>query len=240
MATITDSKFISDSSISPFLLFCIRLGLTFSILVPPIPVLSASAPWTGFILGKEIECGERSQGYGPYDYLQRKKLSYNLHLVEGAHFTAKVESLESGQSGAFALMGDLDYTLRAWPNHHRALTSLMRYTTQKKGIPDPGYPPFECYLQRAIHFSPKDMVPSLLYALYLHKLGYREKALQQYKDVENLSPDNPELHYNLGLLLVNLKKYEEAKSYAQKAYQAGYPLPGLKRQLTELGYWRDQ
>lgn len=54
------------------------------------------------------------------------------------------------------------------------------------------------------------------------------------KTVE-LKPDNIEAHYNLGLVLVALKQYNLAAKHADIAYGAGYPLPGLKNKLDELG-----
>ncbi len=237
MATTTNSTRHSRCSTGTLLFRWIRLSVTLSTLTLPLPAFSAFAAWTGNTLEGNVECKWR-QGFGTFDYLLRDQFKHQLRLVELAHFNDVVERLVKGQSGT--LMGDLDYTLRAWPNHHRALVSLMRYTQLKGAPPEKGYPPFECYVQRAIHFSSKDAVPRLLYGVYLHKLGYREKALQQYQEAEKLNPNNPDLHYNFGLLLVSLKKYEEAESHARKAYQAGYPLPGLKRQLSKLGYWKEQ
>jgi hypothetical protein len=222
--------------ISTFLFFHVRLGLTLSILALPIQVFGyTTSPWIGETLNGEI-CKGNSGRFGPFDYLQRKQLTTELALVEEHHFTRSVEALIRGQEGS--IINDIDYTLVAWPNHHRALSSVIQYTILKKEPPSRSTP--ECYLQRAINFSPKDVTSRLLYAIYLHRLGYQERALQQYKELEGLSPKNPEVHYNMGLLLVSMKNYEEAFVHAQKAYQAGYPLPGLKNQLTKLGYWREQ
>ncbi|MCI0653152.1 MAG: tetratricopeptide repeat protein [Methylococcaceae bacterium] len=216
-------------------------GLGAAALSFALPMLNAnaagSAPWIGVTL-KDQPCGGKGQGFGPFDYLERRQLGKELKLVEDHYFTKKVETLVSGQEGPIG--HDIDYTLRAWPNHHRALVSSIRYADREKGKLEEDVPPPECYLQRAINFSPKDAIPHLLFAIYLHKLGFQEKALQQYKQAEDINPNNPELHYNLGLLLVSMKQYEEAKIHARKAYQAGYPLPGLKRQLTKLGYWQDK
>jgi hypothetical protein len=35
------------------------------------------------------------------------------------------------------------------------------------------------------------------------------------------------------------KDYELAKTYAKKAYELGFPLPGLKNQLIKAGKWED-
>ncbi|MGH8550450.1 MAG: tetratricopeptide repeat protein [Methylococcales bacterium] len=236
MFTKANPMFRSYPSITPTLLLGVQLGVTLFFFALPAQVFGyTAARWTGETLNGQF-CRGKAQGFGPFNYLARSQNSTELAMVEDHHFTRQVESLVQGQSGS--IINDLDYTLVAWPNHHRALSSVIQYAILKKE--PPLHSPPECYLQRAINFIPTDVTPRLLYAIYLHKLGYKEKALQQYKEVEEISPKNPELHYNMGLLLISMKNYEEANIHAQKAYQAGYPLPGLKNQLTKLGYWRDQ
>ncbi|MBK8750852.1 MAG: hypothetical protein IPL99_04020 [Candidatus Competibacteraceae bacterium] len=43
--------------------------------------------------------------------------------------------------------------------------------------------------------------------------------------------------FGMGLLYFDLKQYGLAKQYAQKAYQLGYPLPGLRKKLASVGQW---
>jgi hypothetical protein len=38
---------------------------------------------------------------------------------------------------------------------------------------------------------------------------------------------------------VQRKNYEEARNYAKKAYELGFPLPGLKNQLIQAGKWEE-
>ena len=68
-------------------------------------------------------CGPlRGQGqYGPYDYHTHKD---KLQVVERYHFTAVVEALTRGSQNTLA-GGDIDYTLRAFPNRHRALLAMV-------------------------------------------------------------------------------------------------------------------
>jgi hypothetical protein len=35
------------------------------------------------------------------------------------------------------------------------------------------------------------------------------------------------------------KDYDLAKTHAKKAYELGFPLPGLKNQLIKVGKWED-
>ena len=55
-----------------------------------------------------------------------------------------------------------------------------------------------------------------------------------------MSTDGHTAHYNLGLLYVRKKDYDKARASADKAYGAGFPLPGLKNKLLEAGQWRGQ
>lgn len=88
---------------------------------------SASAPWVGETLNKTV-CQGKGQGYGPFDYTSPTDRKH-LGIVEHYHFTSDVEHLRKGASGSIAL--DLDYTLRAFPNHHRALNAMMTFQLQK-------------------------------------------------------------------------------------------------------------
>ena len=65
-------------------------------------------------------CGSLVNGYGPFDYRTSAK---QLDIVEKYHFTSDVESLKHGKAGYLGT--DLDYTLRASPNHHRALMAMV-------------------------------------------------------------------------------------------------------------------
>lgn len=190
------------------------------------------APWIGNDL-RGLLCQGKAQGYGPFDYISPDGKKH-LAIVETYHFTNKVETLKSGESGY--IEGDLDYTLRAFPNHHRALNAMMRYQEQKQKKLQSDIPQMECYLQRATHFAPHDPIPFMLYGIYLHKHGHLQQAFDQYRQAEKIQPNHPELLYNLGLLLIDLKQPDRAREYARKAYSAGHPLIGLKNKLKQLGY----
>ncbi len=77
----------------------------------------------------------------------------------------------------------------------------------------------------------------MLYGLYFHKLKMHKQALTYYLKAEKLTPKSSQLHYNMGLLYVALKKYDLAKQYAKKAYKKNYPLQGLQKKLKTAGYW---
>jgi tetratricopeptide (TPR) repeat protein len=158
-----------------------------------------------------------------------------LRLVESAHFNAKVEQLISGAKPNREMEWDLDYTLRAWPNHHRALYTVVRYRGIHGAYKHPNLSPAECYLQRAINFSPKDGTTFMIYGILLQKTGSKAKALDAYRKAQELSPNDMQIKYNLALLLFDLKNYDESKELAIEVYRVNYPLKGLKKKLIAAG-----
>ena len=63
------------------------------------------------------------------------------------------------------------------------------------------------------------------------------EAKDEYLIALELQPDYAEAHYNLGLLYVKQKEFELAVQSARKAYDLGFPLQGLRRQLDRAGAW---
>jgi tetratricopeptide (TPR) repeat protein len=184
-------------------------------------------------------CGELKNAFGPFDYRKRAEFAAQFDLVEGAHFTSDVENGIKGNTSTIG--GDLDYTLRAIPNHHRALASLARYAVRTKEVKlaHATYP-VACYFERAVRMAPDDGDVRAEYGNYLFALGESEKAFEMYKDAVAMAPDNATFNYNLGLAYLKAKNYEQANTYAHKAYALGFPLPGLKNMLTAAGKWDDK
>ena len=82
-------------------------------------------------------------------------------------------------------------------------------------------------------------MPRMVAGLYFTKLGRREEALENLALAAQFSDGNSNLHYNLGLAYLDLKLPDDALLHAKKAYDAGFPLPGLRNRLREAGAWRD-
>lgn len=199
------------------------------------------APYVGNSLdGKP--CNGNPRGYGPFDYSKRQSIrAYDLEIVEGRHFTDNVENLIKGETTT-SPFGDLDYTLRAWPNHHRALLSMIHYQLKLDNnlVSDStATVRAECYLQRAINFSLKDPVPYSLYGYYLKKKGKLEKSEIYYKKAADIEPKNAKIAFSYSLLLIDLKRYEEAMKYARTAYEEGNPPETLRKKLKEIGVWKE-
>ncbi|HNT38987.1 MAG TPA: ABC transporter permease [Rubrivivax sp.] len=181
-------------------------------------------------------CGNLSNAFGPWDY--RVDRGEPLQLVESAHFTPVVEGLIRGQSSTVAQ--DLDYTLRAFPNHHRALIAAGRLADRAKSMQPPGLRyPIDCWYERAIRFKPDDLTVRMLFAEWLSKHKREDDALRQLDFVKVKAGDNPFTHYNLGLVYVKLGKFDDALSQAHKAAALGMPRQELKQALQAAGRWAE-
>jgi len=212
--------------------------LCLACLIPVSTQAGNSAPWVGIDFNG-LPCNGERQGYGPWDYTNADERG-KIPIVEQYHFDKDVELLIRPMQGNFA--GDFDYTLRAVPNHHRALLSLIRYQLQLNAkLRNTHKPksPVECYLLRAINFSPDDMTAVSLYAYYLHKMNKNEEALKAYEFALAKEPDSISLLYRFGLFLVDIKKYEKALEIATKVYKNGKAPNGLKNKLIKLGLWKN-
>lgn len=184
----------------------------------------------------DFACGPLQNAYGPFDYRSDKD---KLPIVEGAHFTTEVANLIKGNT-AERPGGDIDYTLRAFPNHPGALMSMVRLGEKEKTAKPKGSRyTVECWLYRAVRFRDNDATVKMIYATYLAKNGSNAAALKQLNEAVQLGEDSANLQYNIGLVYFNLGKYDEALNHAHVAYRAGFPLPGLRDKLKKAGKWRE-
>ena len=55
--------------------------------------------------------------------------------------------------------------------------------------------------------------------------------------MERVAVPSSELYYSKGLAHFDSGEFDVARSFALKAYEMGYPLPGLKRKLMARGQW---
>ncbi len=190
-------------------------------------------------------CGPLTNAFGPWEYradhfvpLPGDQMSHagKLALVEGAHFTPEVQSLVRGHSASIG--GDLDYTLRAFPNNARALLAMMRYGERLKAAQVPGARySVECYFVRATVFKPDDVVVRMLFATFLDKQNRRSEALTQLAAAREWAGDDPLAHYNLGLLYFQFGDADKALDEAHKALALGLPRTELKDKLAAAGKW---
>lgn len=91
-------------------------------------------------------------------------------------------------------------------------------------------------LQNVRELQPTNPVLYSAIAVMQRKLGHvveaKETLLIGYRAVDRKSA---EIAYNLGLLSIELGELDNAVKYAEEAYEMGFPLPGLRTKLHELG-----
>ena len=95
-------------------------------------------------------------------------------------------------------------------------------------------------LEDAIRIAPSDPKPYLGLAIILRgdkKLAEARTTLEQ--GLAAVGDEALELHYNLGLICIELADFDCAVQHAQAAYAKGYPFPGLKNRLADRGLWQD-
>jgi tetratricopeptide (TPR) repeat protein len=176
--------------------------------------------------------------YGPFDYRLAPPLQRDL--VERAHFTEDVAELRKPM---FQFFGpDLHYTLWAFPNHHRALLTLIALTEKEK-TQQPKLLTYtaECYFERALRFTAEiraeDPLVRMIYALYLKKQNRKADALTQLDFVVQ-QPDTPPMtNYNAAKLYFDLEEYEKSKAAMKKAVEQGVPYVDLIESLRKAGHW---
>lgn len=203
--------------------------------IPIFLLLYALAP-TAWAVADDEDCGQLANAFGPFDYRTASK--DKIEIVESHHFTPKVEALIAGQEGR--LEGDISYTLRAFPNHHRALLAMAKLMLREKKT-KLLYSPYsiDCWFKRAMQYQSDDGQVFAVYGYYLSRAGKHKESAQAFRDAIELGVDTGNVHYNLGLVLLDLKDYDGALAHARKAYDLGFQLPGLRNKLREAGRWSE-
>jgi hypothetical protein len=178
-------------------------------------------------------CGELRNAF---DYRTMDRT--HREMIEGAHFTGEVETLRRGTTGRVG--GDIAFTLRSIPNHPRALAAMMRLAQrEKKDKPSGSTYTMGCWFDRAIRFAPNDGAVRVLFGVYLSSQGQKQDAIKQLEMARELSGEDANLYYNLGLAYFDLKEYDRSLEHAHAAYRLGFPLPGLRTKLQKAGKWRE-
>jgi Tfp pilus assembly protein PilF len=185
-------------------------------------------------------CGSLVNGFGPYDY--RTASQATRRQVELHHFNANVENLRSGQNGYLA--GDIDYVLRAFPNHPRALWAMEKLARRDRNEHPLGANwTTACYFRRAVEFQPDDATVRLLYGLHLAERGKKGEAVEELQSAQALIDKDEYLRadaniaYNLGIGFYRVGRYDEAKALALRADELGFPMTGLQNMLKKSGKW---
>jgi tetratricopeptide (TPR) repeat protein len=182
-------------------------------------------------------CGSLENSFGPFDY--RTAPEPQRKVVEDYHFNADVETLKAGMTSAY-IGHDIDYTLRVFPNHVRALWAMARLAAREKvDQPKGARYTIDCYFDRAIRFRPGDAQVRVVYGLHLVSAQNRTAAVAQLERAIELDSEDATVQYNAGLAFFDLQDFDRALSQAHRAYRLGFPLPGLRDKLRRIGKWQD-
>jgi tetratricopeptide (TPR) repeat protein len=224
-----------------------------------------SAPKSTAIYGSAEDGPDGVDGqFGPYDYYRPpSQPPAAIALVERAHlgYVVAEQLLKKDYCGYYL---NLDYTLRAFPNHPKALPMMAKFLESHTTCPpsrktevttaaaaialesgtwqerDMTY-----YFETAIHFMAEDtrIIPKhaethALYGDWLRKSGDSGKAQKQYETALALKPGFADAYYGLGLMYLDQNNTAKAAEYAKKAYSTGKPPPELRDRLVASGVWQ--
>ena len=177
--------------------------------------------------------------FGPWDYRTASKA--NLQIVENRHYGPGVESMTTPKTTMkHQMAGDVSYVLSAFPNHHRALITMVRLGEKYKSDPPPGTRlTVECFFDRAIRYRPDDTVVRSIYARFLNKNKRKDEALRQLELALSYAKDNPLSHYSIGTVYLELGEFERALAQAHTARAMGLQRPELENALKAAGHWKE-
>jgi len=93
------------------------------------------------------------------------------------------------------------------------------------------------HLEMAIKECPKCVVGYQAMAIFHRGKGQLAEARRTLESGDQVTDGKSvEINYFLGLVLLDLKEFPAAQAHARKAYDMGYPLPGLRDQLARAGH----
>lgn len=202
--------------------------------------LVAFAPTSATGQAREGRCGNPFVNhFGPFDF--RTAPAATRKLVEDFHFTVGIESMTRPATTMFHEMArDVEYTLRVFPNHHRALITMGRLADRFKSDPPPGIDlSVECWFERALRFTPDDTVARSLYAQFLHRRGRKGEAISQLDTASGQAGGSALSLHNIGLVFLEFGEFDKALAQAHRAATLGLTNSRLEAALRARGRWVD-
>jgi len=158
-----------------------------------------------------------------------------LRNVERYHVGLAIDKLRTRQFESAA--ADIGFILNYFPNHPQGLALQMQLCEQQKSsgcAPERMTEVFE----RAIAVNPDVAATYVAQGIYLYRVKQLPAAIASLEKATTLDPDSLNAQYNLGLVYFESKKYEQANAHAQRAYQLGATMPGLRDKLKKAGQWK--
>lgn len=213
---------------------CLAMAMLGGLLLSP-GIASAVSP---------AECGRLENSVGPIDYRKARYMGPRgevstalLRDVEVNHFRPEIEALARRSTAYFG--DDLDYVLRVFPNHHRALLTMQRLgEVEKTDKPRGSIYSVECYFERALRFAADDHIARGLYANYLMLAGRRDQAAQQLDRALLDAKGNAVALRNIGILFTLNGNLDKALAQARAAEELGGDISALRTMLEAKGAWK--
>lgn len=174
-----------------------------------------------------------------HDYRGRNSAPFEERSYDdnwSAHTGRAIEQVKAGEI-SHPVMADLAFTLQRWPNHAQALKALVDYSLA--GGRPYEFSPVQCYFAHAHRLFPDDIAVYVLEGYFYTKSRQYDIAEQTYVEALTVDSESSDVHYNLGLLYLELSDYDSALKHAQAAYSAGFPLLGLRKKLEQAGHWSE-
>ena len=158
-----------------------------------------------------------------------------LRGVDKYHVTLVTEKLRTHQYES--AYGDLAFTFRYFPNHPQGLVLLMQLCERWQSAQCAPSTVLDVF-EMAIAANPNVAATYVAQGIYLYRLKRFSAAIASLDKALTIDHDSLNAHYNLGLLYFDTKQYELANAHAQRAYQLGAPVPGLREKLVRAGKWK--
>jgi tetratricopeptide (TPR) repeat protein len=96
------------------------------------------------------------------------------------------------------------------------------------------------YANKGVEAQPESAEAYVALAYVYSQMKKKEEARDVLvKGNTAVEGKSAEIHYNLGLLELELGDTDSAVTHAKEAYALGHPLPGLKRKLIQAKVWND-
>jgi tetratricopeptide (TPR) repeat protein len=205
------------------------------------PVVPESAPESFVEADLSADCGAPPAGAdnkGKRDYRVRNSTddwAKDFAAFQKFHVERAAKNMApGGDKGDIA--PNFMFVLRRSPNHLPTLDLMSKWSLA--GGRDAQFPSPKCFFVWASEFAPDDVAVWQRGGYYFWKGGDIDRAEKWWQQAVRVDPASADSHYNLGLLYAKRKDYAKAREHARVAYDAGYPLPGLRRQLERAGQWR--
>lgn len=197
------------------------------------PIGEASR-WARSITHDQIDAARLSIGDAVFLHIHH----YCAGYLEVAR--AKRETVVEQRKSIFnAAVADLSYVADRIPATSPLMANvLFSLADAYQGLGDPDSA--LTTLTSAVDAHPEIAGTHVALALFLRSkkdLPGARKALEQ--GISAVGDGSAELDYDLGLICLEMRDSDEAVKYARRAYELGYPLPGLRDKLIRLGAWKE-